>query len=138
MGPDELITLAPYTLPQPAKAKLLLAALNALTLYHRANCAPYRKLMNVLRQAHEPVEFIDQVPYLPVTLFKTHELMSVPPEQIFKTLTSSGTTSQAVSRIFLDRATAVRQTRALASIMKSFIGPERLPMIVIDSRGVIT
>ena len=33
-----------------------------------------------------------EVPALPVSLFKTHELRSVPEEAVFKTLTSSATT----------------------------------------------
>ena len=77
------------------------------------------------------------MPYLPAGLFKTHELRSISREHVFKTLTSSGTTGQAVSRIYLDRDAARAQTSALASIMTHFLGPERLPMILVDTRAVI-
>jgi phenylacetate-coenzyme A ligase PaaK-like adenylate-forming protein len=70
-------------------------------------------------------------------MFKLHELASVPRDQVFKTMTSSGTTGQQPSRIFLDADTAKNQTRVLARIMTSFLGPKRLPMLIIDHPSVI-
>lgn len=61
----------------------------------------------------------------------------MPDSEIVKTLTSSGTTGQAVSRIFLDRETSVRQSRVLTAIMASFLGKKRLPMVIIDSPELI-
>ena len=40
------------------------------------------------------------MPFIPVSLFKMFNLLSIPKEQIFKTMTSSGTSGQAVSKIF--------------------------------------
>ena len=37
------------------------------------------------------------LPFLPVRLFKERDLKSIPDEQVFKVMTSSGTTGQAVS-----------------------------------------
>ena len=77
------------------------------------------------------------MPFIPVRLFKHYELSSVEKSQIIKTITSSGTTEQSVSRIFLDRITATNQTKVLAKIVSSFIGTKRLPMLVIDTKSVI-
>ena len=74
---------------------------------------------------------------LPVGLFKELALRSIPEEQVFKTLTSSGTTGQRVSRIFLDADTAARQQQALCHIMSDFLGDRRLPYLVLDSRKVL-
>jgi hypothetical protein len=63
--------------------------------------------------------------------------MSISPDQVFKVLTSSGTTAQQVSRIFLDRDTSMAQTRALVLIFQQFLGKARLPMLIIDHPGVI-
>jgi len=52
-------------------------------------------------------------------------------------MTSSGTTGQRVSRIYLDRETAVLQSKVLAKIMQSALGKQRLPMIVVDSSSVM-
>src|SRR5207248_1059082 len=81
---------------------------------------------------------IADVPYLPVGLFKSHRLVSVPDEAIVTTLASSGTTGQQPSRVYLDRNTAQRQVVALASIMRTVLGDARLPMLLIESREVIS
>ena len=79
-----------------------------------------------------PFSGLDEVPYLPIRLFKSHPLRSIPEAEIFKTLLSSGTTGQRPSRVFLDRETARRQTLALARIMSSVLGPRRLPMVLVE------
>ena len=63
--------------------------------------------------------------------------MSVERTEIVKTMTSSGTTGQSVSRILLDRSTAANQTRVLTKIVSDFIGKKRLPMLIIDTSSVI-
>ena len=80
---------------------------------------------------------LDNIPFFPVRLFKEYELLSVDQGQIVKTMTSSGTSGQRVSRIFLDKVTAANQTRALVKITTHFIGPKRLPMLIIDSRSTL-
>src|SRR5581483_11919695 len=84
-----------------------------------------------------PVDALAALPWLPVGLFKSHRLISIPDDEVFKTLTSSGTTGDSVSRVYLDRATAERQTKALAAIMTTVLGHDRLPMVIADWPGVI-
>src|SRR4029079_15723166 len=84
-----------------------------------------------------PFEKLENFPFLPVRLFKLFDLRSVPDGEIIKTLTSSGTTGQAVSRIALDRSTAAHQTKALAALMQDFLGKRRLPMVIVDTPSVI-
>ena len=81
-------------------------------------------------------EFVD-IPFLPVRLFKEMDLYSVDKELIFKTMTSSGTTGQMVSKIHLDRQTAGYQQKALVKIVSEFTGSGRLPMLIIDCPSVI-
>src|SRR5262249_22727754 len=59
------------------------------------------------------------------------------PEQVFRVLTSSGTTGQRPSRVYLDREAAAAQTRMLAATVKEVLGERRLPMLVVDSRAVV-
>ena len=133
----ELLQSPQYSIPQARKEALLLEHLNELDQMHRARCAEYGRLVSVLRPGLGRAESLAELPFLPVGLFKSHQLRSVPEAEVFKTLTSSGTTGQQVSRIFLDRETAQRQTAALARIMTHVLGPERLPMILIDSGALI-
>jgi hypothetical protein len=107
--------------------------INALTRLHRERCAPYRRVLDALGVPDAPAGRLEDVPALPVGLFKSHALRSVPEREVWKTLTSSGTTGQTPSRVYLDRETAQRQAAALARIMSGVLGPRRLPMILLDA-----
>ncbi len=124
-----------FGLPAAEKRALLDAELAALTAHHRASCPAYAAILETT--GHTAPADSRNAPFLPVTLFKLHDLLSVPREAVFKTMTSSGTTGQAPSRIFLDAGTAALQTRVLARIMAEFIGTRRLPMLVIDHPSVV-
>jgi len=134
---DELLKLPQYSLPQVEKERILLEELNVLDQHHRLHCPEYKRLVSVLRPGFEKAQTLAELPYVAVGLFKSHRLCSVPREKIFKTLTSSGTTGQQVSQIFLDVETAQRQSAALSRIMAHVLGPNRLPMILIESRSLI-
>jgi hypothetical protein len=133
---DEILTLPPYSLDRGEKEAALLPMLNALTEGHRTRCPAYSRLLEVFGRPG-PARRPSEVPFLPVGLFKSHRLVSVPDAEIFKTLTSSGTTGQQPSQIFLDRVTAQRQTAALVRIMTHLLGPRRLPMLLVESRDLI-
>lgn len=133
---DEILNIPPYALEKKEKNNLLLKRLQELTDFHRKNCVEYR---NILKAWDAPQTFEDKngLPFLPVRLFKELDLKSVKEEEIFKTMTSSGTTGQAVSKIYLNRATSVNQQKALVKIVSAFTGKGRLPMLVIDSPSVV-
>ena len=135
----ELLDLPPFGLPQAEKRARLLPMLRALTQHHADHCVPYG---NILKRvfggaAHLQMEQLEDIPYLPVTLFKTHQLSSVPESEVIKVLTSSGTTGQEPSRVFLDAETASVQSAVLVKVAQHFIGKERLPMVIVDNPGVL-
>jgi hypothetical protein len=134
-GAQELFDGPAYGLDRAAKGAALAAVLEDLTEHHARACEPYRNIL----QAYGPrrVGGIEDVPFIPVRLFKQLELRSIPRKAVFKTLTSSGTTGQTPSRIFLDAETAGAQSRALAKIVTDFIGPARLPMLIIDHPSTV-
>jgi len=126
-----------YAEPQADKERRLAAELTRLVHHHRAACPPYRRIVDVVAPGFAEAATPADVPHLPVSLFKTHELRSVPADAVFKTLMSSGTTGQAPSRIFLDRDSAAAQTRALAATMQHWLGRQRRPMLIADTRSVL-
>ena len=79
---------------------------------------------------------LEELPFLPVGLFKDFELLSVPKESIVKTMKSSGTSGKKVSKIFLDSINSRTQMRCLSNIITSFIGGKRQPMIILDTELV--
>jgi hypothetical protein len=137
MQVDDVLALEQYAIAQERKDALMLERLLELTEHHRAACAPYARILDATGYDPAAVTSVAGVPRLPIGLFKTHRLSSVPDDQVFKVVTSSGTTGAQVSRIELDREAAVRQTQALASIMKHWLGDARLPMIVIDAKATL-
>ena len=126
-----------FSLGKAEKAELFATALSELTRQHYAQCPQYKKILDVMGFDVAAVEALDEIPFVPVRLFKEYELLSVDKGQIVKTMTSSGTTGQRVSKIFLDKVTAANQTKALVKITAHFIGPKRLPMLIIDSRSAL-
>ncbi|MDD3212749.1 MAG: acyl-protein synthetase [Eubacteriales bacterium] len=132
-----LVSMPPYGLTKAEKHAFLTAELTALTKHHAAHCPEYAKMLAATGVSLEQITAYEQLPPLPVRLFKEFSLKSVPDEALYKTVTSSGTTGQQVSRIYLDRDTATLQSKVLAKIMESTLGGSRLPMIIVDSPAVV-
>jgi phenylacetate-coenzyme A ligase PaaK-like adenylate-forming protein len=137
MDLSEILEIQPYSLNKSEKEKLLSAYLMNLSQYHYQNCALYQKMMDGIGFDPDKKLHYSDLPFLPVRLFKMFDLKSVQNDEIVKTMTSSGTSGQAVSRIFLDRDTSASQTKALTKIVSSFIGKKRVPMIILDSESVL-
>ena len=137
MNYDLLLQEKPYSMKQKEKEEYYVSYMKELTQYHKQSCESYRKILDMLSYHEKNVEKLKEIPMIPVTLFKKHDLCSISEEDIFKVMTSSGTTGQEVSKIFLDKKTAEYQQRTLFNIVSDFIGPKRLPMIIIDSEDVL-
>ncbi|MDR2650719.1 MAG: acyl-protein synthetase [Prevotellaceae bacterium] len=133
----EILDIRPYSLNKTEKEQLLNSCFTELSRYHYVHCLPYRKMMDSINyDINKDYSYYD-LPFLPVRLFKMFDLYSVKKEEIIKTMTSSGTSGQAVSKIYLDRETSSNQTKVLTKIVSSFIGKQRIPMIIIDSETVV-
>jgi hypothetical protein len=126
----------PYYLEQVDKNLQLVKKLNDLTAWHIERNDDYRKMMMKSKATIKALA-IEEVPFLPVQLFKVMDLKSIPQEEVVKVLTSSGTTGQAVSKIYLDKETSVKQTKTLVEVMKPILGGKRLPMIILDTKSVL-
>lgn len=137
MNIDEILQLDCYSIAQEQKQVILLDQLNKLTRHHRRQCPAYNRLLEASGYGHDSVTDIHDLFPLPVRLFKEYELKSCDPDDVIKTMTSSGTTSQRVSRIFLDRYTAGYQTKALVKIIQHYLGKQRLPMLIVDTSAII-
>jgi phenylacetate-coenzyme A ligase PaaK-like adenylate-forming protein len=134
---NEIIDIQPFSLKHKNKTDLHLHALSDLTTHHYSNCLQYKRLLDLLGFDTGQLKRIEDIPFIPVRLFKYYDLLSVDRAQVVKTMMSSGTTGQSVSKIFLDKETSSNQTKVLAKLVSSFIGKKRLPMLVIDSKAVI-
>ena len=137
MDINEILEIAPYSLGKKDKQELLDNRLHELTRFHYSACEPYRRIMDAWGIDMDHLPSYEELPFLPVRIFKEFEMRSCSKEEVVKTMTSSGTTGQQVSRIFLDRETSALQTKCLTKIVSSFLGTKRVPMLILDSSAVV-
>jgi phenylacetate-coenzyme A ligase PaaK-like adenylate-forming protein len=124
-------------LAKEEKERFLSEILWDLTRHHYEHCPEYHRILDAWPfDITNPVSYGD-LPFLPVRLFKEFALRSVDEKDVIKQMTSSGTTGQQVSRIFLDKETATNQTKILTKIVSDFIGTKRLPMIILDTKAIL-
>lgn len=134
---DRFYELDPYELDKEKKTALLTDELKEITQWHYEHCDAYRNMLDAMNYHPENVKSYYDLPFFPVRMFKQMDLMSIDKKDIFKTMTSSGTTGQTVSKIYVDKETASNQQKVLVKIMSNFIGKKRLPMLIIDSPKVV-
>ena len=103
MDINEILDIEPYSLSKEEKHALLNNRLHELTRRHYARCEPYRRMMDASGLDIDNLPDYTELPFLPVRLFKEFELRSCEKDEVVKTITSSGTTGQQVSRIYLVR-----------------------------------
>ena len=133
----DILNFPPYSLSKSEKERFLNPILNQLAHNHYINCPQFKKMMDAIGYDSDKKYNYLELPFLPVRLFKMFDLLSIEQKEVVKTMTSSGTSGQAVSKIYLDRNTSSNQTKVLAQIVSSFIGIKRAPMIIIDSESVV-
>ena len=127
MQVDHLLDPAQYSVRQGEKQVILTERLRELTLLHRERCEAYGRILSALELEPDEISSLDEVPMLPVGLFKRHVLRSIPEDEVFKVVTSSGTSGAAVSRVYLNAAATQLQTRTLVGIMTHWLGPRGCP-----------
>lgn len=127
----------PFELDKNDKKSFLNSVLHDLTEFHYSMCPEYKKILDAWPFSLSNYTSYYDLPFLPVRLFKDFVLKSVGEQEVIKQMTSSGTTGQSVSKIFLDRETAINQTKILNKIVSDFIGTKRVPMIILDSKSVL-
>lgn len=129
--------LPPYSLEKREKEQLLFEELHHLTRMHQTKCNEYENYLEAIGYAENQARTLEEIPFVPVRIFKELELKSIPDGDVFKTMMSSGTGGQKQSKIYLSKENALLQQKVLLRILGDFVGPKRLPMLVVDSRAVI-
>jgi len=125
-----------YNTPKAEKEGLLVARLKQLTNFHYDHCEKYRNMIGSLGyKPNQTIDKIGQIPFVPISLFKHHDLKSIKYEEVYRTLYSSGTSASGLSKIYLDRDTASLQQKVLVRSVHSFTGINRFPMLIIDTQA---
>ena len=124
-----------YSLNTINKNKLFKKNINILTSFHYNKSKLYKNFLNGINYNIKNNNNLEEIPFLPVRLFKEFDFLSIKKKDVFKTLFSSGTTSKNLSKIYLDKKNALNQMRVFQKIFNKVIGKNRLPMLVIDKKN---
>lgn len=108
----------------------LLSALNDLTAHHTLRCTEYGDFVRSFFSM-DAAKTLEKLPFVPVRAFKHRILKSIDDRDVYRTMSSSGTTGEGKSVITVDRETARLQTRALVGNAVEMLGPLRGPVLII-------
>ena len=131
---DELVLGQQFNINQEKKEELLLNIILPQLELNKSNLN-IKAMYDKLNIDISSIKSLDQVPYIPVNMFKYFELRICEKDQVVRVLNSSATTTGIPSRIYLDKRTSIRQTQGLISTLASFLGSKRRPLLIVDSIG---
>lgn len=114
----------------------LLDDLKILTRHHYDSCELYSWYADSMFPDFSKAESLSDLPWLPVRAFKEYDLKSIPSDQVFKTMLSSGT-GGLQSKIHLDQKNARAQQSKLIEVFFNTFDKGRYPMLVIDSESTV-
>lgn len=121
-----------YSLSLTEKALAHQELLAFLDLHHTSNCPQFSNFR--LPGINESSLEADIDRFLPAKLFKDFDWISrYPGMNGGKTFLSSGTSGSSRSRIFIDALTSKLQRQSFSKLFCSFVGKERLPMLILGS-----
>ena len=118
------------------KSKFFEKEINSLTYHHYKKSKDYKKILDFLNFKLKNNK-LHEIPFLPSKIFKEYDLMSIPKSKVHKILTSSGTSGNSPSKIYLDKENSLMQTKILTQIMQNILGNQRLPMLIVDQNPAL-
>src|SRR3989344_3360936 len=133
---DDILDKDPFSLPNSSKEAILLPIVREATVWHFKHSKEFKNICAMHNFDPFASFSISDLPFLPVSLFKKFELLSVPKNEIVKTLYSSSTSGHP-SKIFLDKTTANSQIKALSKILTDYFGKDRRYFIVFDNEDTL-
>lgn len=135
-GLNDLLQQPAYALPDDEKKQVLLLIIRDQLEGAIKNNHHLASLFSKLHLSPEGIGRLEDVPPIPVQMFKYFDLRTCPEDQIAKVLRSSGTTTGITSRVPLSKNTTMNQVKALKAILKEYLGEKRRIFLVIDHEGI--
>ncbi len=132
MSLDELMNAPQYTVSFSDKEQLFPPILEKAFEHNAARSEGFANFLRGYGYERREDLALSDFPPLPVSMFKHFDLLTCDRDSVVRELNSSSTTGQQPSRIFLDKLTAQRQTKAVLSVLKSYLGRHRRPYLVLD------
>ncbi|MEI7856146.1 MAG: acyl-protein synthetase [Methanomicrobiales archaeon] len=133
---DAILLQDPYSRDDTQKCGSLLPIIKEQLIAARQNNRQIDAFFTKQSIDIDALNNLEDVPYIPVQMFKHFDLRTCPEQEITKVLQSSGTTGSTPSRIPLDKSTSMNQIKALKTILSDYLGKSRKVFLVIDHEGI--
>jgi translation elongation factor EF-1alpha len=91
---NDLLEKEQYSLSSAVKQPVLISLLSSLNQHHLQESAEYKKIVETIFGLKTEFNQLDELPFIPVSAFKNHQIKSIHESEVFKVLISSGTTGQ--------------------------------------------
>ena len=135
MNVESILDINPFGLTKSEKKDFFDKNFKEIISFHNKKSKIFRNLLSKLFTKYNKNSKLNEYPFIPIRLFKDHDLKSIQSKDIYRVLNSSGT-SGSLSKIFLDKNNSKNQVKALNRIASEFLGKERLPMLIIDKENI--
>ncbi len=133
---NEIISQEQYKITQKEKDKKLIPLLTERVKENVEFFPMLKEFYLTLGRNPDYYFSLSDIPPIPVSMFKKFDLKTCPDEEIFRILKSSATTTGIPSKIYVNKETSFRQSKALISTLKDFLGNKRRPILVIDTENI--
>jgi phenylacetate-coenzyme A ligase PaaK-like adenylate-forming protein len=147
---DQVIRDDYLSLSKQDKEVWLLEQCQLLLRYQYQYCKEYRQFINNqypdlllnqdspdsasgwLKNIEAQYKSLASLPFLAARVFKNKALYTEGGSEVAHVMSSSGTSNQGVSQIYLDADNAILQKKVLTNLLKQHLGNRRLPMLICD------
>ena len=79
-----MINISPFSLNKNQKKNFLIKKFKRLISFHKNNCMSYRNFLTAQQFSLKKIKTIEDIPFLPVNLFKEYELKSIKKKKFLK------------------------------------------------------
>ncbi len=132
----QLLTEPPYILKDQEKNQILTDILKIQLKNAVENNIHIKNMFSKQGIDINSITKIEDIPPIPVQMFKYFDLSICGKDDIVKILRSSGTTGENASRVPLNKKTALNQMKSLKQILSDYLGNKRKVFLVIDHEGI--
>ena len=91
---SQLLNLKPFKINEKEKNEIFRDAMQEALEHHYTNSIEFKQICDNKEFNFKENFQLEEIPYIPVSIFKKFELISIPKENIFKTIFSSTTTNK--------------------------------------------
>lgn len=133
----KLFSIKPFSVSQKFKENWYFKDQKKLSIYHYNKCREYKKISDTIFTDVKKTKNLSELPFVHANIFKRFNLISTDNINLSKTLTSSGTSSFATSKINLDRKTSLLQSKALSHIFSDIFKNKNANIFFIDTPDIL-